>query len=137
MKKIIVVLVFSLFVINHSAWAMQPAVIGGLRDGLAVGIMADQHAAQNVEIRYGIEACTGKQPIILFVGGRFYLLSIQERYPLSLGIGAIGYFGEKSNAGVSLSFIFDRVFDIKPLFIETGIDIVGSGRFMLQVGYKF
>jgi hypothetical protein len=118
--------------LSSSVWAFSPAVIGGVRDGLALGIMADEGVAKNVGLRFGVEADTGKNPLILFFGGKFYLMNVGKRYPMSLGLGLIGYLGgSKSEAGVSISLIFDKAFDIKPLFIEAGIDVAGSGKLQL------
>ena len=126
-----------LLLIGNGVLAMQPAVIGGIRDGLALGMMLEDGIAKNVAIRGGIEASTGKQPLILFFGGKFYLTNIGKKIPLSFGLGFVGYTGNKgTDAGISLSFIFERLFDIKPLFFEVGVDVAGSGRLLAQVGYK-
>lgn len=125
-----------LLIVVFSAQAMQPAVIGGIRDGLAVGIMADAPLARNAGIRFGIEANTGNRPILVFFGGKFYLTSM-NRFPLSLGLGAVAYTGDdKTDVGASISLIIDRAFDIEPLFAEIGIDIADSGRLQAQLGYK-
>ena len=135
MKKILF-LSCLLLVVGFSAQAMQPAVIGGIRDGLAVGIMADAPVARNVGIRFGIEANTGHNPILVFFGGKFYLTSM-NRFPLSLGLGAVAYTGDDdTDVGASISLIIDHVFDINALFAEIGIDIADSGRLQAQLGYK-
>ena len=71
MRKIMVVSCL-LLVVSCSAWAMQPELIGGVRDGLALGVMAESPLSSNVTLRFGAEANTGPQPIILFFGGKFY-----------------------------------------------------------------
>jgi hypothetical protein len=135
MKKLFLISC-SLLIVGFSAQAMQPAVIGGIRDGLAVGIMADEPLARNVGIRFGIEANTGHNPILVFFGGKFYLTSM-NRMPLSLGVGAIAYTGDKdTDVGASISLIFDRAFNIAPLFAEVGVDIADSGRLQAQLGYQ-
>src|SRR3989344_6604802 len=136
MRKLLVVSCL-LLVVGCSSWALQPSIIGGVRDGLALGIMADEGVSKNVGIRFGAEADTGKNPLIVFFGGKFYLMNVGKRYPMSLGLGVVGYLGgNKSEAGVSISLIFGQAFDIKPLFIEAGIDVAGSGKLQLQAGYK-
>ncbi|MBN3033787.1 MAG: hypothetical protein JW873_06795 [Candidatus Saganbacteria bacterium] len=117
--------------------AAQLAVIGGVRDGLAVGVMADQSVAHNLGLRYGLEANTGRQPIIAFLGGKFYLTSVGRQMPMSLGLGAVAYVGNgKTSPGLSLSLIIDRAFNLPQLFIEAGVDAADQGRFQLQLGYK-
>jgi len=146
MKKILLVgILLMVAVLGQAAFAVTPALIGGVRDGLAIGIMADaQTKNSNLGIRYGFEANTGGNPIILFFGGKFFLTNIEAKTPLSLGLGLIGYLGasssgdyKDSNLGISVSAIFDRPFGIEPMFIETGIDIAGTGRLQLQAGYRY
>jgi hypothetical protein len=135
MRKLVLAICL-LLVVGFSAQAMQPAVIGGIRDGLAVGIMADAPLARSAGIRFGIEANTGNHPILVFFGGKFYLTSM-NRFPLSLGLGAVAYTGDNdTDVGASISLIIDRAFDIEPLFAEIGIDIADSGRLQAQLGYK-
>ena len=136
MRKFFLVLVLSLMVFGQ-AGAAQLELIGGIRDGLALGIMAEQNVARNLGLRYGIEANTGKQPIIVFLGGKFYLTDFSRGMPLSLGLGFVGYFGGKTtDPGISISIIINRAFNLNPLFIEAGVDAAGSGRLQLQLGYK-
>jgi len=135
MKKIIVVSCL-LLVISCSAQAMQPIVVGGIRDGLAIGIMAKNSIARNTALRFGLEASTGKQPLIVFFGGKFYLTSMGGS-PMSLGVGAVAYSGgDKTDAGLSLSVIFDRAFNVTPLLFECGVDVANKGRLLAQFGYK-
>jgi hypothetical protein len=137
MKKILLIGLLAAVLLCQSVLAAQLSFIGGIRDGLAVGIMADQSVAHNLGLRYGLEADTGHQPVIAFVGGKFYLTSLQRQMPLSLGLGLVGYFGNgNSAAGLSISAIIERAFNLPQLFIETGIDVVGQGRLQLQLGYK-
>lgn len=116
---------------------MQPAIIGGIRDGLAVGLMGDQQVGRNFGLRMGIEADTGSQPIIFFFGGKFYLTNIGRHMPLSLGVSLVSYFGNQNPSyGLGLSFIFNNFFDLKPFFFEVGVDAVGRGKLQAQIGYK-
>ena len=134
MRKIMVVSCL-LLVVSCSAWAMQPELIGGVRDGLALGVMAESPLSSNVTLRFGAEANTGPQPIILFFGGKFYL-SYVGRSPMYLGLGAVAYSGETTDAGIAISLVFNRAFNVNPLFIEAGIDVANKARLQLQVGYK-
>jgi hypothetical protein len=98
--------------------------------------MGEQGVARNVALRYGVEADTGSQPVIAFLGGKFYLTNVARQLPLSLGVGVVSYVGNgKSTAGLSLSLIIERAFNLPQLFIETGIDACDQGRFQLQLGY--
>lgn len=134
--RIILVVSCLLVVVSCSTWAMQPEIIGGVRDGLALGMMAEAPIARNVTLRFGAEANTGKQPIILLFGGKFYLTHVGRRTPMYLGLGIVAYSGDNTDAGVAISLVFNRVFDINPLFIEAGIDVANKARLQLQVGYK-
>ncbi|MDD4179001.1 MAG: hypothetical protein PHH14_03015 [Candidatus Margulisbacteria bacterium] len=135
--KIKGLLVVFCLLISSSVWALQPAVVGGVRDGLAIGIMAEESIKSNIGIRFGAEANTGSNPLLIFCEGKFHLMDISNRYPMSLGAGLVGYLGNSSNFGVPLCLIFDKPFDQKDFFCEAGVDIVSSGRLRLQVGYKF
>lgn len=137
MKKLIVLLF--VLALTSSSFALQPALLFGVRDGLAFGIMADQYLGSNVGIRFGAEGNTGDKPLVLFFGGKFYLAKLSRRGSLSLGVGAVTYSGSKgSEVGVSLSAVMDRIFDaVPPLFIEAGIDLCSRARVQLQMGYYF
>ena len=134
--RIISVVSCLLLVASCSAWAMQPEIIGGVRDGLALGMMAEGAVARNVSLRFGAEVNTGKQPIILLFGGKFYLTHVGRTTPIYLGLGVVAYSGDNTDAGIAISLVFNRAFDVRPLFIEAGIDVANKARLQLQVGYK-
>ena len=137
MKKILLIGCIAVLLLAEGALAMQPAIIGGIRDGLAVGFMGDQQVGRNFGLRIGLEADTGSQPIIFFFGGKFYLANIGRRMPMSLGVSLVSYFGNRNaDIGLGLSFIFNNLFDLKPLFFEVGVDAVGRGKLQAQFGYK-
>jgi hypothetical protein len=135
MKKLVLVLV-GLMILVSSSHAFRPAIIGGFRDGLAVGIMGSSSVARNVALRIGVEATSGSAPIMAFLGGKFYLGGV-GRMPLSLGLSAVAYAGNSSSDfGFGISAIFDRAFGVRPMFIEAGIDVASSAKAQIQVGYK-
>jgi hypothetical protein len=134
MKKTFLAIIFVLSLVSISfAWQLE--VVGLIRGGLAGGLVWQTKVARNVNLRLGAEVNTGKEPIILFGGGKFYLANI-SRMPFSLGLSLVGYFGAKSLPGVGFSFIFDRFLEFKPLFLEVGVDVVGEGRLQAQLGYR-
>ena len=135
MKKVIMAL-FVFVLLAGAANALTPAIIGGIRDGVAVGFLAEDQVGKNFGIRLGLEANTGKQPLIMNLGGKFYLTGLGRKAYLSFGLGVVAYSGDKTSAGVSISFIINRAFDITPLFAEIGVDVVDSGRLQAQLGYK-
>jgi hypothetical protein len=130
-------LLFVLVLLVGAVNAVQLELLGGIRDGLAFGVMGETAVARNLGLRYGVEANTGKQPMIAFIGFKFFLTDFRRELPISLGFGLVDYFGDKgSNAGVSFSIIINRAFNVKPLFIEAGVDAAGTGKLQLQIGYK-
>lgn len=135
MKKLIIVLICFIAVATAS-FAAVPEIVGGVRDGLAVGLQLENAVARNLTLRGAIEFDSGKQPVILSLGGKVPLTSI-GRMPLALGLGFVGYFGNnKNDVGFSLTFIMSQFLDIQPLFLELGVDVAGSGRPVVQFGYK-
>ncbi|MFA4844465.1 MAG: hypothetical protein WC632_05900 [Candidatus Margulisiibacteriota bacterium] len=138
MKKTTISLVaFMVLLLGSSCLAFQPAVIGGIRDGLALGLMAESGLTNGATLRYGFEANTSNTPGILFIGGKWFLTNIRGGSPMSMSGGLVGYLGDHSTAGPYISLIFDRLFEVTPLFLEVGIDVVKSGRLQFQVGYYF
>ncbi len=136
MKKFLLLTIVLTFLCS-SSFAAQYAFIGGIRSALAGGLMAEQYINSNVAIRGGVEINSGYNPIIAFIGGKFLLTYVGRYSPLSLGLAGVGYFGNSTDLGVSITCIIDRLFDVKPLFMEFGADVAGPVRLMLQVGYKF
>ena len=137
MKNLIAVLVLLTLIVSQASWGLHTAVLGGVRGGLAVGVQIEDGFSHNIDYRLGIEANTGKNPLILFGSGKVYLTEVSSGIPLSLNLGLVGYAGGASNMGLTLSFIFDNPFYIQPMFIEAGIDVAGSGKLIAQVGYRF
>jgi len=137
MKKIFTV-ILGLLLLVGSSFALQPEIVGGVRDGLAVGIMTDHQMGRSWGMRMGVEATTGKQPLILFLGGKFYLSNISYNSLLSLGVHVVGYMGSTSNnnVGFGVSGIINNAFGVKPMFVELGVDVVGTARGVVQLGYK-
>jgi hypothetical protein len=135
MKKLAVVGCL-LLVVSSASFAAMPEIVGGIRDGAAIGMQLESGVARNLTLRGGLEFNSGTQPFIAYFGGKIPLTGI-GRMPLALGLGLAGYFGNsKTDVGLTLSFIFGNFFDIKPLFLELGIDAVGHGRLLAQLGYK-
>jgi len=118
------------------SFAAVPEIVGGVRDGAAIGLQLESGIAKNLTLRGGLEFDSGSQPVIGCLGVKLPLSAI-GRMPLALGLGVVGYFGNGHNdAGVALSFIFSRFFDVQPLFLELGVDVAGQGRLQAQLGYK-
>ncbi|MFA5113553.1 MAG: hypothetical protein WC529_04575 [Candidatus Margulisiibacteriota bacterium] len=117
--------------------AYQPAVIGGIRDGLALGLMAENSLNSNTALRFGFEANTSNTPGIVFVGGKWFLSNLRGGSPMFISGGLVGYLGNNTAAGPYISLIFERLLDVAPLFLEVGIDAAKSGRLQFQVGYYF
>ncbi|MFA5105250.1 MAG: hypothetical protein WC527_08785 [Candidatus Margulisiibacteriota bacterium] len=137
-KNLIVAVALLVIFLGSQCLAFRPAVIGGIRDGAALGFIFERTSTSRTSLRLGIEANTGNTPVILFAGGKWFLSNIQGGYPMYLSGGLVGYLGNnRSNAGPYISIVFERLLEITPLFLEVGIDVAGSGKLQLQVGYYF
>ncbi|MFA4844671.1 MAG: hypothetical protein WC632_06985 [Candidatus Margulisiibacteriota bacterium] len=136
-NKIISVVAFMVLLLGSSSLAFQPAVIGGIRDGVALGLMAESGLTNGAALRFGFEANTSNTPGILFVGGKWFLTNIRGGSPMFMSGGLVGYLGDQTSAGPYISLVFERFLEVTPLFLEVGIDVVKSGRLQFQAGYFF
>ncbi|MFA6549223.1 MAG: hypothetical protein WCT39_04755 [Candidatus Margulisiibacteriota bacterium] len=136
-KTIILVTVFISLLWGSSCLASQSAVIGGIRDGVALGLMMENGLSNGTALRFGFEANTSNTPGIVFLGGKWFLRDVVGRFPMYLSGGLVGYLGNNAEAGPYISLIFNRFLDVAPLFLELGVDVVKSGRLQCQVGYYF
>jgi len=135
MKKIILALL-ALFVLSQVSFAVNMGLIGGIRNGLAGGVQVETGVFPMATFRGALEAQTGDSSVVLYGGGKFSLPKFPVREPVSLGAGIVSYIGQSnSNVGLSLSLIFNDLFD-SPLFGEVGIDFIKEGRLIAQVGYN-
>lgn len=137
MKKMVISAIALIMLLGSSCLAFQPAIIGGIRDGVALGLMLDSGISNSASLRMGFEANTSNTPGIVFVGGKWFLSNISSRFPMSLSGGLVGYLGNNAQAGPYISVIFEHFLDVTPLFLEFGIDVVKSGRLQFQAGYYF
>ena len=137
-KQIIIALAIFGLLLGSECLAYRPAVIGGIRDGVALGLMAENDLTNGATLRFGFEANTSNTPGILFIGGKWFLTNIRGGSPMYLSGGLVGYLGDShSTAGPYISVIFERLLDVAPMFLEVGIDVVKTGRLQFQVGYFF
>jgi len=130
------ILILTLMFCSKS-FAARSAVIGGIRDGLALGLVMESDFSSGAKLRFGFEANTSNTPGIVFVGGKWFLRDMENRFPMFLSGGLVGYLGDHTEAGPYISIIFERFLDVTPLFFEFGIDVVKSGRLQCQIGYYF
>lgn len=136
MRKL-VAMVLCLLLLSSVAFAVDIAIITGMRDGLAIGITIDQETGEAIAARYGIELSDGAKPVIAFIGGKTFLTEVQSIYPLYISGGLVGYVGDgDTKVGLSLSVILDEVFGIDLLSIETGIDaLADDSKIQIQAIY--
>ncbi|MBU0687519.1 MAG: hypothetical protein KKB81_06720 [Candidatus Margulisbacteria bacterium] len=137
MKKIAATLVLLLvFCTGVSASTFE--LVGGIRDNLAIGMQVESQLGNNFGMRMGVEGNSGPQPLIIFFEGKFYLKYLTRSTYLSFVLGAVAYTGNNNPAdiGVSLGIVLNRAFDITPLFVELGMDVVRRARARIQIGYK-
>jgi hypothetical protein len=135
MKKMIFALILTVLIASN-VLAAQVSIVGGIRSAFALGVQAEQKVGNGFLVRAGVEGSTGYNPIIAYAGGKFLLTYVGYSSPLYLGLGGVGYFGNSSDMGLSLSCIIDRFLDSKPLSLEFGADFAGTARLMLQLGVK-
>ena len=137
-KNIVFAAVLLVMMVGPACMAYNPAVIGGVRNGTALGLVFESNPSNYEPLRFGFEADTSNStPGIVFIGGKWYLSDINSRFPMFLSAGLLGYLGNSSSAGAYISLIFQRFLDISPLFLEVGVDVVNSGGLQLQLGYYF
>ena len=143
MKKIILVAGLVLLFSCQHAFAYQTALIGGVRDGLGMGIETSNKFSDYVTGRFGVEGTTGEDqdltgdnPFLVFVGLKMPLAASQDS-PVSWGLGLIGNYGNRTELGEYISVIFDKFYR-DAYFLETGLDWFGDhGHLEAQVGYRF
>jgi len=127
----------------NGSWANHTALIGGVRDGLSMGMRIEEHLSDRLMYRFGIEGSTGEDltflgdnPLILAGGLKFRIMDIGKNRPTWFSLGLVGYSGNDSQIGIALSLIVDRVFDSDPLFFEIGADFLRQGHLQVQFGYR-
>jgi hypothetical protein len=135
MKNKVVFISLLVVILGIGCMAYNPAVIGGVRNGTALGLVLES-GFSDTTIRLGFEANTSNSPII-FAGGKWYLSDIDSRFPMFLSAGLVGYLGSDNEVGPYISLVFDRFLNITPLFLEVGVDVVSSGKLQVQLGYFF
>jgi len=141
MKKFNFVLV-GLFLLTQMSWAARIDMVGGLRDGMALGIQSKQPLNNKWFWRYGVEASTGEDlsfyninPFILFAGVSVPVMQLGWS-PTELGINLIAENGALTEFGGGLSLIMNNIYNNKALSLELGIDYVRYHAHLLaQVGY--
>jgi len=136
-KTTMFVVAFIMLVLASRCFAFQTAVIGGIRDGLALGLMMESGPSDSAKLRLGFEANTSNTPGLIFIGGKWFLKDVNNKFPMFLSGGLVGYFGNNAQAGPYISLIFERFLDVTPLFLEVGIDVVDHGNLQVQMGYYF
>lgn len=138
-KKPILVLFLALIMLAplSRAEALTPAVIGGIRGGLALGMCGEERIQNNIDLKFGLEADTDSNPFVFFFGGKFYLTKVARYVPMSFNAGLVAYAGNRSDVGLYLALTFDNLFENRHVFADVGIDAAGSGRLQAQMGYYF
>ena len=138
MKKLNMILFIMIMVILGAISAFaQPAIVGGIRDGVALGILLEKGTESGAKLRFEFEANTTATPVVASIGGKWFLTDVDSRFPMSFGAGAVAYLGNRSALGPYVSVIFDRFMDVTPLFLEVGVDVAEEGQLQLQMGYYF
>jgi hypothetical protein len=142
MKRIISLAFVMLFC--GSSWAYHSSIIGGMRDGLALGMKVEEISLGSVSLNFDVQATSGEDlsfagdnPFVLSGAAKFDFAEIGPRkIPTSLELGLVGYFGNRTEQGTYLAMIFDKIYGVDPLSLEMGFDYFGDhGHVTLQLGY--
>ena len=142
MKKLFIVSCL-LLAVSSMAWAWHTAMLGGYRDGYAMGVRTENRFTDRWEGRFGIEGSTGQDlyltgdnPFILFGTMNYYLGDLRHS-KVSLCSGLVAYTGDSSMTGISLSLLFDHALpNTDSIFVELGSDIMNGKPYLnAQVGY--
>ena len=140
MKRIIfILLAFVIFSSSALAEGIPSAVVGGLRGkGAAVGLdFTEYFNWSGLYFGPGIELCTGSQFLILYFDARATVNRVYEDTFLFFKGGATALIGSESLLGINFLVGLESLFDIKPLFVEFGVDATKDAGLILQAGYKF
>lgn len=141
MKRIIFLLLAFIIFFSSSALAAgtPSAVVGGLRGkGIAVGLdFTEYFNWSGFYFGPGAELCTGSQFLILYFDARATVSKVYEDTFLFFKGGATALIGSESLLGINFVVGLESLFDIKPLFVEFGIDAAKDAGLILQAGYKF
>jgi hypothetical protein len=137
-RNILIVSALAVLMLGSSCLAYTPSVIGGVRDGTALGIVLESGMTERSMVRLGFEADTSSTPGIFFVGGKWFVSDLNNsKYPMYISGGLVSYLGNNTEVGPFVSLIFERFMDVSPLYFEIGVDSVKSGRLQFQLGYNF
>ena len=135
MNKIFALLIISLL-LSGSSHALQTSVLFGARNnGLAGGVNIDFGRFWASHLRLGLEGTTGKNPGLVYFGARSMITGTTSM-PIYLAGGLVGTFGEKSQLGLTISCIVDRLFGARPIVGEIGIDFLETAKLQAQLGFK-
>ena len=138
MKIPILILALIVLTLESLSLANGPAILGGIRNGTALGVVLEVDSFYYTNLRLGLEANTPNDPGIVFIGGKWFLSDLNSRYPTFLSSGLVGYLSNSSSEiGPFVAVIWEGFLDVPPLFLELGVDVVKSGIVELQLGYNF
>ena len=127
-----------LLLLSSPGFAFKTAVLGGIRNDLALGVMFEEkNLPVDTTLRLGFEANTSNPQGIIFISGKAHLMDVNKKHPLFLSGGLVAYLSNATQIGPYISLIFEPVLDVTPLFLEFGIDIAKSRLIQAQVGYYF
>lgn len=136
MKKIFLVSAL-IMLLSGNAFAYQASILLGARNnGLGGGFNIEFGRYWNSNLRLGVEATSGKNPVLAYFGAKSIITGSSSPMPIYLAGGLVGTFGDKSQLGISLSFVLDRLFGARPVYAELGIDFLDTAKLQAQLGFK-
>jgi len=146
MKKLALFMTLMLL-LSQSVWGMHTALIGGVRDGLALGLQVTDHLlGENLMGRFILAGSTGSDASLMGENPLQLALGLKARLYRDIWAtaGGIYYSGSSpyasgvSELGLSLSFMYEDAFDIDPLFFEAGADLMPDhSHIVFMAGYRF
>lgn len=129
---------------SSSALAVHTSMLVGLRNGLAMGLMVEEHFDDSFMYRLGWEATSGEDMSfanvnpMLFIGAlKWRLKNISDTREIWFSAGAVGYTGDSPAVGGTVSLVFEKLLPDEHVYLELGADILSQSHAIVQMGYRF
>jgi hypothetical protein len=134
--------ILTVLLLSGIALADHTSIIGGFRDGMALGMRVDYHLNDRFILHSGLEASTGEDftadgdnPLVLFAGGRTPIGKFGWS-PVFWGLEGVGNFGVNTELGFSTYLVWENLYQQEPLYLQAGLDNFSRhSHVIVQLGY--